>query len=157
MYLSSTLSIGEQSIEAYIWLYGLPCISSEFTVLLHMHRKSWPSSLRHCAAGHLQNLAEFWPNLEYIGGNISLLASMVLLCKSKVPLLELRGAWGIARTTFHVPEGCPTPQATIDECKACVAQQGGIAALTPLLQRLNHRYILISAKGWLYVLRWALV
>lgn len=104
-------------------------------------RKSWPPSLRNCACGHLQNLAEFWPNVDHMGGPVPLLESMIVLCNSKIPLLELCGARGISRSTFHVPEGCPTPQMTLDECKATVAHGGGIPALTGLLQRLNKRQV----------------
>ncbi|GMH33927.1 hypothetical protein BSKO_01761 [Bryopsis sp. KO-2023] len=109
-----------------------------------VNRSTWPASLRECASGHLQNLAEYWPNVCCMGGLMPLLRSLVTLCNSSVPLLEHNGARGIARATFHVPDGCNAPQATLDECKAGVAQAGGITALTALLQRLNQKYSMLK-------------
>eukprot|EP00803_Ostreobium_quekettii_P006067 evm.model.scf_440.6 EVM.evm.TU.scf_440.6 scf_440:39552-53991(-) len=104
---------------------------------------SWPASLRNCTSGHLQNLAESWRNIAHMGGFAPYLWSLVKLVDSRTPLLELTGAQGLARSTFHVPEGCPTPWATMDNIKAGIAEQDGVRALVALLQRINKRYQLL--------------
>lgn len=54
---------------------------------------------------------------------------MIEMIQSKEPVLELRGAMGIGRSTYKAPYFCPHPKATITEAKASIAKHGGVDAL----------------------------
>lgn len=59
----------------------------------------------------------------------AVLEAMLILVRSTYPLLELRGAQGLARLTSKAPFFCPTPRATLASCKRHLARQGAMPAL----------------------------
>lgn len=83
---------------------------------------------------------ESWTYSDFIGIE-HVLEALIQLLNTQIPLLELNGAVGIARCTFHVPSDCPHPKQYLNACKEAVTQQNGVKALCQLLQRLNRRLL----------------
>ncbi|KAK9825957.1 hypothetical protein WJX74_001162 [Apatococcus lobatus] len=103
----------------------------------------WPACLRDSAAGLLSCLAERWSNITpHLTSIEAVLEAMLILVRSTYPLLELRGAQGLARLTSKAPFFCPTPRTSLASCKRHLASQGAIPALLNVLQRCNRRYVL---------------
>jgi hypothetical protein len=67
-------------------------------------------------------------------GLVPFMVAMVGLVKTGQPLLELRGARGMARTCFAAARGAPTPVALLQQAKATAAEAGAVGALTELLR-----------------------
>ncbi|KAK9816567.1 hypothetical protein WJX72_002063 [[Myrmecia] bisecta] len=105
----------------------------------------WPACLRDASAGFLQCLTERWSNVAHMGGLRPFEEAMVGLVRSRIPLLELRGAQGIGRVTYKAPYFCPSVKQAQQACKASIGKLGGISALVGLLSRNNKRYQLLRS------------
>lgn len=68
----------------------------------------------------------------------------------QIPLLEMTGAWNLARTLFAAPRGALNPVAALSDAKAVAAHQGAISALIKLLQTGCGRYAQLCAGQGLH-------
>ena len=75
------------------------------------------------------------------------MAAMVRLIETGHPLLELRGARGIARTCFSAPRGAPRRAALLRAAKATAAAAGAVGALVALLGRAAPAYLAALRGG----------
>eukprot|EP00210_Caulerpa_lentillifera_P000601 g582.t1 len=100
--------------------------------------EKWPTSLRNCAAGFLQNFNEKFKHQKLLDSEV-LFKAIVNLMNTEIPLLELTSAYCIARCAYHVPEGCSTAKEYLKECKRIAAGCRAIESSFALLRRLNKR------------------
>jgi len=67
-------------------------------------------------------------------GLVPFMLAMVRLIETQHPLLELRGARGIARACFAAAKGASAPVALLQQAKATAAEAGAVRALIELLR-----------------------
>lgn len=79
-----------------------------------------------------------WAALEGAAGAhpglVPFMLAMVRLMETGHPLLELRGARGVARTCFSAARGAPSSVALLVQAKATAAAAGAVGALVELLR-----------------------
>lgn len=80
-------------------------------------------------------------------GLVPFMLAMVRLVETGHPLLELRGARGIARTCFAAARGAPNGVALLREAKTTAAEAGAVAALVELLRRTASKYLVALEGG----------